>query len=93
MSTWKVDAGWEVAVASIKTLLDAAFDAATSPSAMLAIKDFVLLVCSALGTPVPHWSCQVAPQVYGMDCLHHSFGTKWLLHVRKPQPPQPNMQE
>lgn len=45
----QADAGWETAVAVLKTVLNIAFDTITSPAAMLRMKDFVLLVCSALG--------------------------------------------
>jgi hypothetical protein len=45
----QADAGWETAVAVLKTVLNIAFDTITSPVAMLRMKDFVLLVCSALG--------------------------------------------
>ncbi|BDA50846.1 Exocyst complex component 6B [Coccomyxa sp. Obi] len=45
----QADAGWETAVAVLKTVLNIAFDTTTSAGAMLRMKDFVLLVCSALG--------------------------------------------
>jgi len=45
----QADAGWETAVAVLKTVLNIAFDTASSAAAMLRMKDFVLLVCSALG--------------------------------------------
>ncbi len=45
----QADAGWETAVAVLKTVLNIALDTVASPSVMLRLKDFVLLVCSALG--------------------------------------------
>lgn len=45
----QADAGWETAVAVLKTVLNIAFDTTASAGAMLRMKDFVLLVCSALG--------------------------------------------
>ena len=45
----QADAGWETAVAVLKTVLNIAVDTVSSPSVMLRLKDFVLLVCSALG--------------------------------------------
>ena len=48
----QADAGWETAVAVLKTVLNIAFDTVSSPTAMLRMKDFVLLVCSALGAPL-----------------------------------------
>ncbi len=47
----QADAGWETAVAVLKTVLNIALDTVASPSVMLRLKDFVLLVCSALGKP------------------------------------------
>lgn len=45
----QADAGWETAVAVLKTVLNIAFDTIPTPAALLRLKDFVLLVCSALG--------------------------------------------
>ncbi len=45
----QADAGWETAVAVLKTVLNIAFDTTVTAGAMLRMKDFVLLVCSALG--------------------------------------------
>jgi hypothetical protein len=50
----QADAGWETAVAVLKTVLTIAFDSVQAPSAMLRMKDFVLLVCSALGAWFAH---------------------------------------
>ena len=36
-------------MAVLKTVLNIALDTVASPTAMLRLKDFVLLVCSALG--------------------------------------------
>ena len=47
----QVDAAWECAVAALKALLEPAFQGATAAAAMLTVKDFLLLVCPALGEP------------------------------------------
>jgi hypothetical protein len=52
-----VDAGWEGAIACLKSALEAAFDSLRSPSVMLAIKDFVLLACNALGASTSAAAC------------------------------------
>lgn len=46
---WQVGAAWERAVARLKSVLDDAFQGATAAAAMLTVKDFMLLVCLALG--------------------------------------------
>lgn len=51
----QADAGWETAVAVLKTVLNIALDTVASPSVMLRLKDFVLLVCSALGECLNTW--------------------------------------
>ncbi len=51
----QADAGWETAVAVLKTVLNIALDMVASPSVMLRLKDFVLLVCSALGECLAIW--------------------------------------
>ena len=40
-------------MAVLKTVLNIALDTVASPSVMLRLKDFVLLVCSALGESIP----------------------------------------
>lgn len=45
----KVDAAWDAAVASLKAVLEPAFSGASAAAAMLTVKDFLLLVCLALG--------------------------------------------
>lgn len=45
----QVGAAWERAVGTLKGVLDAAFQGATAAPAMLTVKDFMLLVCLALG--------------------------------------------
>ena len=47
----QADSGWESAVACLKTVLRNACEVMTSARDMLAVKDFMLLVCSALGAP------------------------------------------
>ena len=54
----QADAGWETAVAVLKTVLNIALDMVASPSVMLRLKDFVLLVCSALGECLASWLLQ-----------------------------------
>ena len=44
-------------MAVLKTVLNIALDTAASPSVMLRLKDFVLLVCSALGEPTEDRAC------------------------------------
>ncbi len=45
----QLGAGWEAAVACLKATLESAFESMTSAESLLAVKDFVLLVCTALG--------------------------------------------
>eukprot|EP00887_Chlorella_sp_A99_P005321 scaffold1.g5321.t1 len=45
----KVDGAWEAAVKTLKGLLESAFEGASAAAAMLTVKDFMLLVCLALG--------------------------------------------
>ena len=45
----QVDAAWEAAVKALKGLLESAFEGATAAAAMLTVKDFMLLLCLALG--------------------------------------------
>lgn len=45
----QVDAAWDAAVAALKAVLEPAFRGATAAAAMLTVKDFLLLVCLALG--------------------------------------------
>ena len=45
----QVDAAWDAAVAALKGVLEPAFRGATAAPAMLTVKDFILLVCLALG--------------------------------------------
>lgn len=47
----QVDAAWDEAVAALKGVLGPAFSGATAAAAMLTVKDFILLVCLALGEP------------------------------------------
>lgn len=47
----QADSGWETAVACLKTVLGNACGVMTSARDMLAVKDFMLLVCAALGAP------------------------------------------
>lgn len=47
----QADSGWESAVACLKTVLGNAWEVMTSARDMLAVKDFMLLVCAALGAP------------------------------------------
>jgi hypothetical protein len=47
-----VDACWDSAVAALKAALEPAFRGATAAAAMLTVKDFLLLVCLALGEPL-----------------------------------------
>ncbi len=44
-----MDAAWDAAVAALKAVLEPAFRGATAAAAMLTVKDFILLVCLALG--------------------------------------------
>ena len=46
----QLGAGWEAAVACLKATLESAFESMTSAESLLAVKDFVLLVCTALGS-------------------------------------------
>ncbi len=45
----QVGTAWERAVGTLKAVLDAAFQGATAAAAMLTVKDFMVLVCLALG--------------------------------------------
>jgi len=45
----QADSGWELAAACLKTVLGNACEVVASARDMLAVKDFTLLVCSALG--------------------------------------------
>lgn len=45
----QLDAGWESGAATLKALLEGAFESAAAAPQLLEVKDFVLLVCSALG--------------------------------------------
>ena len=45
----QLDAGWETAVACLKAVLETAFEGLASAASLLAVKDFMLLVCNALG--------------------------------------------
>lgn len=45
--------GWETAVACLKLAMETAFETITAASTVLAIKDVVLLACSALGDLPP----------------------------------------
>ena len=45
----QVDAAWDAAVAALKGVLEPAFRGATAAAAMLTVKDFILLLCLALG--------------------------------------------
>ncbi len=47
----QLGAGWEAAVACLKATLESAFESMTSAESLIAVKDFVLLVCTALGVP------------------------------------------
>ena len=47
----QLGAGWEAAVACLKATLESAFESMTSAELLIAVKDFVLLVCTALGMP------------------------------------------
>jgi hypothetical protein len=47
----QVDAAWDAAVAALKGVLEPAFRGATAAAAMLTVKDFILLLCLALGAP------------------------------------------
>ena len=47
----QLGAGWEAAVACLKATLESAFESMTSAESLIAVKDFVLLVCTALGGP------------------------------------------
>ena len=44
----EVDQLWEVAIATLKGVIDTAFEGMQSAPAMLLVKDFILLVCGAL---------------------------------------------
>ncbi|GMH45381.1 hypothetical protein BSKO_13338 [Bryopsis sp. KO-2023] len=44
----EVDALWEMATATLKSVVDSAFESMNSAAAMLLVKDFLLLVCSGL---------------------------------------------
>lgn len=48
----QVDAAWDAAVAALKRVLEPAFRGATAAAAMLTVKDFILLLCLALGAPI-----------------------------------------
>ena len=52
-------------MAVLKTVLNIALDTVASPSVMLRLKDFVLLVCSALGEFKPTWR----PSAYNVDVM------------------------
>ena len=56
----QVDAGWESAIACLKTVLEGGFETVAAAALMLAVKDFMLLVCSSLGETAP-W---VLPQLW-----------------------------
>ena len=45
----QLGAGWEAAVACLKSTLESASESMTSAESLLAVKDLVLLVCTALG--------------------------------------------
>ena len=49
----QVDAGWESAIACLKTVLEGGFETVAAAALMLAVKDFMLLVCSSLGETAP----------------------------------------
>lgn len=44
----EVDVLWEMATSTLKSVVDSAFEDMNSAAAMLLVKDFLLLVCSAL---------------------------------------------
>lgn len=44
----EVEALWEMATATLKSVVDNAFESMSSAAAMLLVKDFLLLVCGAL---------------------------------------------
>ena len=49
----QVDASWESAIACLKTVLEGGFETVAAAALMLAVKDFMLLVCSSLGETPP----------------------------------------
>ncbi|KAK9819680.1 hypothetical protein WJX72_001042 [[Myrmecia] bisecta] len=71
----QVDAGWETAVACLKGVLEASFDNITIAPAMLALKDFMMLVCSALGQCGYHVVPITEILMNGRNKYHELLGT------------------
>ena len=59
-------------MAVLKTVLNIAVDTVGSPSVMLRLKDFVLLVCSALGESfwIPSWGQTPVSRLFAFLPLH-----------------------